>query len=68
MNDINDPDYISRRDDFVKIMRKQNLMWEKGCGDDNSYQGKPRGRKPAPSKRIANVDYDKKRNQYDWFD
>ena len=64
----NDPDYIERRDHLVKVMRKQNFMWEKGYGDDGSYQGKPRGRKPAPSKRIANVDYSKKRNHYSWFD
>jgi len=68
MNNIDDPDYISRRDDFVKIMRKQNIMWEKGYDGEDSHRSKPRGRKPAPSKRIANVDYSKKRNQYDWFD
>jgi hypothetical protein len=39
-----------------------------GFRDENA-PGKPRGRKPAPSKRIANVDYTKKRNRYqDWDD
>ena len=69
MNNTEDQDYIERRDDLVKVIRKQNFLWERGLGDDDSYQGKPRGRKPTPSKRIANVDYNKKRNRYqDWDD
>jgi hypothetical protein len=63
----NDPDYIERRDELLKFIRKQNLLWEMGFRDENA-PGKPRGRKPSPSKRIVNVDYSKKRNHYSWFD
>jgi hypothetical protein len=68
MNNIDDPDYIERRDELLKFIHKQNLLWEMGFKDENT-PGKPRGRKPAPSKRIAKVDHTKKRNRYqDWDD
>ena len=51
-----------------EAFRKKVANWNWEPIDENEYQGKPRGRKPAPSKRIANVDYNKKRNQYNWFD
>lgn len=47
----NDPDYISRRDNLVKTMRKQNFLMEIGFYNEGGVKGK-RGRKPAPSKRI----------------
>ena len=67
MNNIDDPDYIERRDELLKFIRKQNLLWEMGFRDENA-PGKPRGRKPAPSKRIAKVDHTKKRNIYQNWD
>ena len=57
----NDPDYISRRDDLVRTMRRQNFLMEIGFYNEGGVKGK-RGRKPAPSKRIANYDENKPRN------
>jgi hypothetical protein len=63
MNNQEDLDYISRRDDFVRTMRKQNFLMEIGFYSENKIKGK-RGRKPAPSKRIANIDKSNPRNHY----
>jgi hypothetical protein len=63
MNNQEDLDYISRRDDFVRIMRKQNFLMEIGFYSESKIKGK-RGRKPAPSKRIANIDKSNPRNHY----
>ena len=54
----NDPDYISRRDDLVRTMRRQNFLMEIGFYNEGGVKGK-RGRKPAPSKRIVNYDENK---------
>jgi len=62
MNNQEDLDYISRRDDFVRTMRKQNFLMEIGFYSERGVKGK-RGRKPAPSKRIANIDKSNPRNQ-----
>ena len=58
---VNDPDYIIRRDELVRIMRKQNFLVEMGFYNEGGVKGK-RGRKPAPSKRIVNYDVNKSRN------
>ena len=61
MNNTEDLDYISRRDELVRTMRKQNFLMEIGFYNEGGVKGK-RGRKPAPSKRIANIDKSNPRN------
>ena len=61
MNNQEDLDYISRRDDFVRTMRKQNFLMEIGFYSERGVKGK-RGRKPAPPKRIANINKSNPRN------
>ena len=51
MNNIDDPDYIERRDELLKFIRKQNLLWEMGFRDE-ATPGKPRGRKAKENKPI----------------
>ena len=66
---ILEDDYEYRRDHLLKMMRKQNIAWEREdknkVEDDNPK--KPKGKKPAPSKRIINNDI-KKPRRYTWFD
>jgi hypothetical protein len=60
------PDFIRHRDYLLSVMRKQNIMMQKESAlEVNSSK---RGRKPAPSKRIAKIDKEKPRNKYNWFD
>lgn len=61
MNNTEDLDYISRRDELVRTMRKQNFLIEMGFYNEGGVKGN-RGRKPAPSKRIVNYDMNKARN------
>lgn len=58
----NDPDYIKRRDELVRTMRKQNFLVEMGFYNEDGVKGNKRGRKPSPSKRIINYDVNKPRN------
>ena len=62
MNNTEDLDYMSRRDELVRTMRKQNFLMEIGFYNEGGVKGK-RGRKPAPSKRIATIDKSNPRNQ-----
>jgi hypothetical protein len=54
-------DYIQRRDELMRIMRKQNFLAEMDSYNEDKVKGK-RGRKPTPSKRIVNYDVNKSRN------
>lgn len=62
MNNTEDLDYISRRDELVRTMRKQNFLVEMGFYNECGVKGNKRGRKSAPSKRIVNYDANKSRN------
>jgi hypothetical protein len=61
MNNMEDLDYIKRRDELVRTMQKQNLLAERDLYNEERVRGK-RGRKPAPSKKIVNYDVNKPRN------
>jgi hypothetical protein len=51
---MEDQDYIKRRDHLLKIMVKQNVLADKGLGDDlpNKNHAK-RGRKPTKPNKFV---------------
>jgi hypothetical protein len=64
MNNTDDLDYIQRRNELLKTMKRQSDLMMKGHdGCENSYNGKPRGRKSASSKRIVNYNVNSSRNK-----
>jgi hypothetical protein len=58
--DLNDPEYIKRRDFLLKRMKKER--WELNLPE--SKPSKPKGRKPSPSKRVVEPDPNKRINKF----